>query len=393
MGIRVKGTKYYVSFRWKQHRMDTVTSATSMAEAKRIEKAVKNAFKIYRFDHLDPASLEVVIKVFENKGWVLPPELAVTEPAREITLVMAIEDYLNADDRNRKKRNRYAIDRLVDHFGETFPVKDIKVPHLRRYQIVRQESVENGTVNRELSVMSGILRFQVELETIDFNPCMMVKRLSENQRDSYLSWEDFNCLLEKSWWLHDLIVMLYYTGMRFNEVVSARWEMFKAERRMLVLPPDFTKEGKSRKKVKLRPKRIPLRKEPFELLKDLREVNGDNVIRVAGPIFTYSGRYKNHCGTHQGKPIDYGMIRKAWHLATEGAGLKGLQVKDLRHTWKTNAQRSGLDPVVRNAIVGHSSNRSVEDRYIRLSDEVLLNAVDAMTFGHGWTELDMVEEV
>jgi hypothetical protein len=51
-----------------------------------------------------------------------------------------------------------------------------------------------------------------------------------------------------------------------------------------------------------------------------------------------------------------------------------------------------MDPAVRNAIVGHSSNRSVEDRYIRLSDEVLLNAVDSMTFEHGWTELDLAGE-
>jgi integrase len=392
MAIRLKGTKYYVSFRWKQHRMDTVTSATNMVEAKRIEKAVKNAFSIYRFDHLDPASLEVVMKVFENKGWALPPELSVVQPQRETTLIVAIEDYLKTDERNRAERNLYSIDRLVEHFGETFPVKDLKVPHLRRYQRDRQELVENGTVNRELSALSGILRLQLELETIDFNPCLMVKRLPENQRDSYLSWEDFNRLQDHSWWLNNIIVMLYYTGMRFNEVVSARWEMFKPERRMLILPPDLTKEGKSEKKVKLRPKRIPLRREPFDLLQALRADGGDNVIRATGPILTYTGRYKNHCGTHQGKTIKYGMIRKAWRLAVEGAGLKGLQIKDLRHTWKTNAQRSGMDAVVRNAIVGHSSNRSVEDRYIRLSDEVLLNAVDAMTFDHGWTELDMVEE-
>lgn len=392
MAIRVKGTKYYVSFRWKQHRMDTVTSATNMAEAKKIEKAVKNAFNIYRFDHLDPASLEVVIKVFENKGWTLPPELAVAQPQRETTLLMAIEDYLKEDERYRTERNLYAIDRLVEHFGENFPVKELKVPHLRKYQRDRQDVVANGTVNREMSALSGILRIQVELEAIDFNPCLMVKRLPENQRDSYLSWEDFNRLLENSWWIRDIIVMLYYTGMRFKEVVSVRWEMFKPERRMLILPPDVTKEGKSQKKVKLRPKRIPLRKEPFELLKSLREGEGGNVIRATGPILTYTGRYKNHCGTRQGKPIEYGMIRKAWSLAIEGACLKGLQIKDLRHTWKTNAQRSGMDPSVRNAIVGHSSNRSVEDRYIRLSDEVLLNAVDAMTFDHGWTELDMVEE-
>ncbi len=51
-----------------------------------------------------------------------------------------------------------------------------------------------------------------------------------------------------------------------------------------------------------------------------------------------------------------------------------------------------MDPAVRNDIVGHSSDRLVEDRFIRLSDEVLLNAVGAMTFDHVWTELAMVEE-
>ena len=58
--------------------------------------------------------------------------------------------------------------------------------------------------------------------------------------------------------------------------------------------------------------------------------------------------------------------------------ISGLQMRDLRHTWKTNAQRSGMDPTVRNIIVGHSTERSVADRYIRVSDEELLRAVDAM---------------
>jgi integrase len=51
-------------------------------------------------------------------------------------------------------------------------------------------------------------------------------------------------------------------------------------------------------------------------------------------------------------------------------------MRDLRHTWKTNAQRSGIDPTIRNLIVGHSTERSVADRYIRVSDEELLKAED-----------------
>ncbi len=51
-----------------------------------------------------------------------------------------------------------------------------------------------------------------------------------------------------------------------------------------------------------------------------------------------------------------------------------------------------MDPTVRNLIVGNSTERSVADRYIRVSDEELLRAVDNMSFDHGWTELDLVDE-
>jgi hypothetical protein len=36
-----------------------------------MEKAVRNAFAINRFDHFEPAAWEVVMKIFPNKGWIL----------------------------------------------------------------------------------------------------------------------------------------------------------------------------------------------------------------------------------------------------------------------------------------------------------------------------------
>ncbi len=392
MGIMKIGDKFYVSFKWKGNRVRTVTPARNEADAKKIERAVKTAFKIGTFGHLTPPEQQVVVRTYENNGWVLPPELARPEPEEELTLLKAAKEFLKADPRHRAERNLYAIDRLMEYFGEGVPLRDIKVPQLRTYRRVRSEKVEHGTINREMGVMSAIFRVQMEKEALEFNPCMMVDRLPENQRDAYLSWEDFQRLLEHSWWIRDVLVMLYYTGMRFGEVVGLRWEMYRPERRMLVLPPEATKEGKSLKKIRLRPKRIPLRQEAFDLLESLRAGNGTNVVRGMGLVFTYCGRYHNRDGTYQGKPITRSMIRKAWDAALVKAELKGLQVRDLRHTWKTNTQRSGMDPTVRNMIVGHSSERSVADRYIRVSDEELLKAVDSMRFDNGWTELDMVEE-
>ncbi|MFC1834332.1 tyrosine-type recombinase/integrase [Thermodesulfobacteriota bacterium] len=293
MGLMKIGEKYYVSFKWKGNRIRTVTPATNASDAKRIEKSVKTAFRIGSFVHLEPECLDVVTRTYENKGWTLPPELKASVK-EEVTLISAVKAYLKADAKHRSERNLYAIDRLMEHFGDQAPVADIKVTLIRQYQKARQEKVENSTVNREVAVLSGIMRVQVEQEILDFNPCLLVKRLPANQRDSYLSWEDFSNLQEHSWWIHDILGTLYYTGMRFNDVVSLRWEMYKPERRMLILPPDLTKEGKNPKKLKLRPKRIPLRQEVVEILESLRKGDGQNVVKAMGLIFTYSGRFKNH---------------------------------------------------------------------------------------------------
>src|SRR5208283_1298654 len=148
MAVRLRGKTYYVCFVWKSNRMDTATLATSESEAKRIEKAVKTAFDIYRFDHLDPAALEVAVSIFKNKGWKVPSELQTPEPEEELTLLRGIDDYLRADE--------------------------------KKYQRSRQErKVRGATINIEVGVLSGIFRHQIEQERLRFNPCSLVRRLPE----------------------------------------------------------------------------------------------------------------------------------------------------------------------------------------------------------------------
>jgi integrase len=392
VAVRQKGKRFYVYVKWNGTLLETATSAPNEAAARRIDKAVRTALRINRFDHLKPDEQEWVVRTFQNKGWRLPPDLAVDEPAEELTLERAIKDYLQADEKHRRERNIFAVVRLLEHFGKDCPLAEINVSKIKKYRQARLEKVKNATVNRELAVLSGTFRVQVELESLDYNPCRMIKSLPEEQRDTYLSWSDFNLVLEHADWMRDLLVLLYYTGMRFGEAASLRWEMYKPDRRMLVLPPSMTKEGKNERKTRLKPKRVPLRQEVVDLLESLRTRKGDNVVQAVGPIFGYCGNFHNRADTYQGKPVDRSMVRKCWDRAVERTGLKGLQIRDLRHTWKTNAQRSGMHPAVANAIVGHSSVRPVEDRYIRVSDEDLLRAVDSMILDHGCTELDFVEE-
>ena len=59
----------------------------------------------------------------------------------------------------------------------------------------------------------------------------------------------------------------------------------------------------------------------------------------------------------------------------------------LRHTWKTDA-RAGQGWPRSEAILGHwLQEKSVTERYGRISDEELVRAIDSMTFDHGATEI------
>jgi len=90
------------------------------------------------------------------------------------------------------------------------------------------------------------------------------------------------------------------------------------------------------------------------------------------------------------RPLELETFLNVWPKACESLDLPEPwpRFNDLRHTWKTNARRSGMDPEIREAVLGHAERgRLVVERYGRISDEELVSAVDAMTFDHGETEI------
>jgi integrase len=61
---------------------------------------------------------------------------------------------------------------------------------------------------------------------------------------------------------------------------------------------------------------------------------------------------------------------------------------DLRHSWKTNARRSGIDSEIRELIMGHADKKlSVTERYGFVSDEELVTAIDKFTYDNGLTQI------
>jgi integrase len=259
--------------------------------------------------------------------------------------------------------------------GKEKRLRDLWAPDLRMYQAERlAEGASPTTVNWETSTLSRIFAVMVEQRLVDTNPVRMIEQLprKSSEREAYIATEDVRVIAGQCpAWFRPLVWTAFYTGMRRGEILGLRRGGLSLSRRIITLSPDETKEGHW--------KRVPIHLELAPILADalkLAALGCDDVFLV-----------HDRKGVHR---IPFETARNPWPRACEKLNLKKPwpRFHDLRHTWKTNARRSGMDPEIREAILGHSTKeRSVSERYGRISDRELINAIDSLTFDHGETEI------
>ncbi len=383
MSTLKRGKTYYLRIRPFGELINVRTSAGSKSEARNIEMSVLTACRSSDYRSLNAAAREVCVRLFRNQGWELPPDLAPREPVREETTVWKAVDifqnYPEIKASKAKPRYEYALVHLVEKLGKDKPIKSIWVPDLKTYQIERlNEGAAPATINRELSTLSKIFSVLIELQHVETNPVRLVKRLSEKsgERQVYLSLHDVHLIADKCpEWYQLVIWTAYYTGMRRGEILGLTRKQINLGQRMITLAPPDTKEAHW--------KRVPIHRELVPYLKAalrLPSLTSEKVFMVR------DGRELRELGKD--------TFKNPWPRACTALKDASLFEKpfphfhDLRHTWKTNARRSGMDPEIRETILGHwSKQRSVTERYGRVGEQELLHAIDRMTFDHGNTEI------
>jgi len=350
------------------------TPARSKTEAKQIEMAVMTACRSGDYRYLDPVAREVCVRMFRNQGWETPSGLMGDEALREeVTLWKALELFFKYPDINgspNRERYEQSLVHVVEHWGKDFPVKSIWIPQIKEYQILRlNDGVAPSTVNKEKSALSRVFQVLVEMKHLDVNPARLVKNLSEKsgERQVYVSADDFQTVISLlPTWLQPVAETAYYTGMRQGEVLGLTRDHLKMAKRMILLGPEDVKESHW--------KRVPIPAPLVPILEESMKVQS----LTSEKVFLI-----------QGRAVCRHSIKKPWNDAFKKIGVDPAPTfHDLRHTWKTNARRSGMDPEIRESIMGHwYRGRTVTERYGRISDEELLTAIDAMTFDHGETEI------
>jgi integrase len=224
-------------------------------------------------------------------------------------------------------------------------------------------------MNREKGTLSKMVQVLVELRLIETNPCRLVKNLSQKseERQVYLSRSNFQGIVDLALpWVKPIFMTAYYTGMRRGEILGLTRSQVNLSRRMILLGPQDTKEGHW--------KRVPIHRDLVPVLQE--------VLRV-------QSLRSDHVFLVNDQPPNKHSLKNPWLKAVRRMKLDPRpRFHDLRHTWKTNATRSGMDPEIREAIMGHwHRGRNVNERYGRISEEELVQAIDSLIVDHGETEI------
>jgi integrase len=151
--------------------------------------------------------------------------------------------------------------------------------------------------------------------------------------------------------------LLLLTGARLREILHLRWDEVDLQRGLLLLPD--SKTGR---------KTIILGNAALEVLAGLDKVSE----------FVIAGHSKPRKPSEPKKDKPRSDLNRPWALVSKRAGLDGVRLHDLRHTFASYGAAGGLGLPVIGALLGHASTKTTQ-RYAHLGSDPLRRASEAIS--------------
>lgn len=149
---------------------------------------------------------------------------------KPITLFEFLDKYLDYTKANKAqstyKRELQILKHIREYFGNVF-LRKITNHMVEGYKAERlKDDVTNSGVNRELAVVSHMLRKAVDWQYIKDSPYKGIRLLKKEINPvKFLSIEEMDKLYESaSSWLKPILLVLRNTGVRLHELLNLRWK-------------------------------------------------------------------------------------------------------------------------------------------------------------------------
>lgn len=224
--------------------------------------------------------------------------------------------------------------------------------------------ISGTTANRTKSLCSAIFNKAIEFDLMTSNPTKGIKKLKENgPRTRYMDDDEvtrflhvLNTEVEKGNLSAQAIYVLFFSGLRRSEVLSARWENLSLERGTLFIPKP--KNGQ--------PRTAPLNSFAVQMLRKIKEERGHN-----SPFIFNSRAKSGHM--HE--------VRKTLKSIMKQSNIECLTTHDLRRGFASmiaNIDGGGVDLRTIGELIGHKDIRTTQRTYAHLANKSLQNASELL---------------
>ena len=204
-------------------------------------------------------------------------------------------------------------------------------------------------------LMSKMFYLAIRWGMRETNPAKGLERNIEHHRRRYLSGEELGRLVKAlaeypDRQAADIVRLLLLTGARRGEVLSARWADLDLGKGVWSKPPSSTKQKDHHEAQLSAPTRA--------LLDRIRDEQAGKP-RHALPTFVFPGTGTN------GHMVE---IKKAWQAIIKAAGITGLRIHDLRHSFASAAISGGASLPLVGSLLGHASPATT-NRYAHMFND------------------------
>jgi integrase len=249
---------------------------------------------------------------------------------------------------------------IEPHFGQHTKVADVRFEDVDALHRKITAAGSPYQANRTIALLSKMFNLAQRWRWRATNPCKGIEKNTEYHRRRYLSGDELT-LLTKALAKHgdqqvaNAIRVMLLTGARRGEVLGMRWSNVDLGAGVWSKPASSTKQKEHHQ--------VPLSAPARQLLSDIqrRQKRTGERSRFVFPSNGASGHLVE--------------IKKSWRLITKTAGIEGLRIHDMRHSYASQLVSGGASLPLIGALLGHASP-STTARYSHLHHDPLRAATE-----------------
>ncbi len=281
---------------------------------------------------------------------------------------------------------------------------DVKPMHSKLIFNQMMDDYAGSTIRQTYITMGVMFRAAIDNGIILKHPLDGVKFSKPVRASSdikFLSREEQEAFLEVAKCSHNYYqyMLILETGLRTGEMIGLTWDVIDWEKRTLTInktmefryKQKFWRAGPPKSISSYRT--IPLTNRAYTILRILYEARKSRkeseqlnqtlefIDRKTGLLRTMNLKDLVFVNYRTGMPAKNSSYDTHLYKLCDEAGIKRFCMHALRHTYATRAIEAGVQPKVLQKLLGHSSIQMTMDRYVHVTEESMLDAIQAFEMG------------